>query len=446
MKRFFDDTSTWSSICQNGRLSWALFFAAFAVRAISIAAVGEIPGGDTSDYDEIARNLLLGNGFVATENWFGFEMRSWRPPLYPVFLALLYGLFQFDHLWVMFAQALLGAAATVLIFLLSRKLHPPSALATGMVALLYGPLIQTANSVMSEGLFSLLLLLSLNLLVTGAREEGAAPVKAATGRSVLAGVSIGLAALTRPVGLILWPVALALQAISAAGRPSGATSWRTQALWLSAGIIVSLAPWTIRNYAVHDEFVMISTQGGFIIARSNAADPAWRQERGWGIDRELFERIPSEVERDHHWFQQGQVFVRENPGTYLRLAFERFLRFWYFMRPGYDFWYMSILPLFAFGLWRYGHSGQFRYLSWYMAASLAVFCFVLYGSARFRLPLEPLFILFASAGAHDLWRRYGRAPTLVTVSLAVFANGLIWWQEEGVRRLIVDCLLRVNLK
>ena len=54
--------------------------------------VGEIPNGDTSDYDEIAINLLLGKGFVATGNWFGFELRSWRPPLYPMFLASLYGL------------------------------------------------------------------------------------------------------------------------------------------------------------------------------------------------------------------------------------------------------------------------------------------------------------------------------------------------------------------
>ena len=430
-----------------GRLSWALFVTAFAVRVSSIAVVGEIPGGDTADYDDIAGNLLRGDGFVATENWFGFELRSWRPPLYPVFLATLYGLFGFDHLWVMLAQAILGAGATVLIFRLARKLHPPSALATGIIATLYGPLVQSTNSVMSESMFILLSLLSLNLLVTGgtARAEEARG-GLSKGRLALAGICIGFSALTRPVGLLLWPVALALQAVSAAGRDSHAPTWWRQGLWLSAGVLLCLAPWTIRNYAVHHAFVAISTQGGFIVARSNAIEPAWRQERGWGIDRDVFEKIPSEVERDRHWLREGTSFILSNPGAYLRLSLERFLRFFYFMRPGYDFWYMSILPFFALGLYRYGNLEPFRHLSWFMAASLATLCFVLYGSARFRLPFEPVLVLFACAAAHNLWQQYGRAPFLAAVTLVVCTNGLIWWWEDGVRRIVVDCLLWMGLK
>ena len=177
-----------SALDRVGRLSWALFVTAFAVRAGSIAVVGEIPGGDTSDYDEIAGNLLRGEGFVATENWFGFELRSWRPPLYPLFLASLYGLFGVDHLWVMLAQAVLGAGATVLIFRLARKLHPPSAPVTGIIATLYGPLVQSTNSVMSESLFILLSLLSLNLMVTGGTErDGRALAGLSPRRLALAG-------------------------------------------------------------------------------------------------------------------------------------------------------------------------------------------------------------------------------------------------------------------
>ena len=64
-------------------LGIALFALAAAMR-LGYASLGvEVPSQDTADYDEIAANLLAGEGFVARENWFGFDMRSWRAPLYP---------------------------------------------------------------------------------------------------------------------------------------------------------------------------------------------------------------------------------------------------------------------------------------------------------------------------------------------------------------------------
>lgn len=90
-------------------LRWGLFLIALSVRVIYVLQGYEVPPQDTLDYDEIALNLLRGDGFVARENWFGFELRSWRAPFYPFFLALVYGIFGYHHLAVRLVQCVVGA-------------------------------------------------------------------------------------------------------------------------------------------------------------------------------------------------------------------------------------------------------------------------------------------------------------------------------------------------
>ena len=156
--------------------------------------------------------------------------------------------------------------------------------------------------------------------------------------------------------------------------------------------------------------------------------------------------VYTEVERERFWWRQAGRFILDEPAVYTRLVLERFLRFWYFMRPGYDFWYMSILPFFAVGLARMWRSTPYAYLTWYVAASLLLFCFVLYGSARFRLPMEPLFILYACAGAHAVRERWGTRALIKSATAVISLNGLIWFYDDTVRRVVVDWLTAVGLK
>lgn len=414
----------------NARLPWLLFALALAVRLVYVLQGYPVPPQDTPDYDEIALNLLSGEGFVARQNWFGFELRSWRPPFYPFFLALVYEIFGHSHLAVKWVQAAVGAGTVMLVWGLGRRLCPPAALTAGLFAAMYGPLVSSANEVMSETWFTFWLALAAWLLV------------APRGRwqtDLAGGAAIGLAALTRPVGLLLWPAF----ALSAWRRHRSAGLRRS--LWAGLALCAVILPWTARNYLVHGAWVPIATHGGFILARSNAAQPAWRQEHGWGIEQSFFEQIPSEVERDRYWWRQGSEFIREHPGTWLRLAGERFLRFWYFFYPEYNFWFTLLLPFLAAGLWRHWRTGDFLLLSAFTALSLACFCLVLYGSARFRLPLEPFFILFGAAAAQELTARLGQRGWAVLGAVAAI-DLVCYWQGEALRGLVLEGLGWWNLK
>ena len=412
----------------------ALFALAAAMR-LGYASLGmEVPAQDTPDYDEIAANLLAGEGFVARENWFGYDMRSWRAPLYPGFLAGVYGLFGFSHGAVKIAQSFLGAATAVTVYATARAICPQAALIAGVAASLYMPLVASASEVMTETLFAFLLVLALYLSISTRLPAGAGGP-----RLMAVGVAIGFAALTRPVALVLWPVEMLHSQFTGGGR------WR-RCLWITLGVAATVVPWTARNFQVHSAFVPISTHGGFLFARSNGPSPDWKQADGWRIEKHTFERMPGEVERDRYWLAQGIRLVSGDPALYLRSVGERFLRFWYFFQPGYNLSFMVILPLFAAGLLLFWRRRGFDLLAAVIVAFVFTFSTILYGSARFRLPLEPLFILFATAFAHFAWQRWGAARTAALLAGLVAANGFVWLWEDRARTALLGLLEAGGLK
>ncbi len=410
---------------------WLLFAGALFVRMAYILLDYPVPAQDTADYDELALNLLAGEGFVSRLNWFDFEMRSWRPPLYPFFLAAVYGVWGYSHLAVKFVQALVGAGTVVLVWALARALCPRAAPVAGCLALVYGPLVAISAEVMSETLFCFCTALAawFSTVAEGRRKY-----------LLFAGLAVGLAALTRPVGL-LWVPAFVVVAFC---RSRGAGV--RQGVWMGAALLLVVLPWSARNWQVHGTWVPISTHGGFILARSNAFDPAWRQEQGWGISESFFHRLPSEIDRDRHWYAQGKAFIQEHPGYYLRLVGERFMRLWYFFRPDYNLWFMMMMPFTLLGLHRYWRVGDFAYLSSFIGCSVLVFSAILYGSTRFRLPLEPFFIIFAAVYVHDAWRAWDRRRLVAVLGPVVACNVLIWWQQEPLRQLLLSVLNHGQLR
>ena len=216
---------------------------------------------------------------------------------------------------------------------------------------------------------------------------------------------------------------------------------------MAAGALVAvIAPWSARNAQVHGAWVPISTHGGFILARSNAFEPDWRKDDGWGITEAFFRRLPTEVERDRYWYAQGTAFIMEHPGYYLRLVGERFVRLWYFFRPDYNLWFMMVMPFSLLGLRQYALRGNYAYLSSFIACSIFVFSTVLYGSTRFRLPLEPLFIAFAAAYLSAVFRRWERQRLLAVLGLVIGGNMLVWWQQEAARGLALSTLNLIHLR
>lgn len=410
--------------------TWIVFFLALLVRLAIVAGGYHGEALDTPEYDEIALNLLAGKGFVASRWWSGFEIWSWRPPFYSFFLAAIYAVFGYDQMPVRIVQCIIGAVTCVLVMKLAHKLDARIAPLCAGLAIIYGPLAVMSNQLMTEIWFTFWLVLAVYWLTPPAS------VRSFVG----AGFATGMSVLTRPMGVA---VGLALLLMAFVRR----TPWNFRSvLWTGIAALITLFPWTVRNCAVHGVWPMLSTQGGYVLERSNTFDPQWRKIGGWQVPREILEKIPSEVERDRYWTRKAIQFVREHPAVYFRLVPEKFLHLWYFFRPEYNFWFMLILPFFVLGFYRDWSTEGYLLPSLLILVSTVLFSLVLYGNSRFRWPLEPFFLIFACSAIRHLYETRGGKWTLGLIVLAASLNLLIAWQEVAIRAGLLDLLHLVSLK
>ncbi|SDT98949.1 glycosyltransferase family 39 protein [Halopseudomonas salegens] len=189
----------------------AIFLLALALRLAITMNLGHLPLSlDEIEYDRIAWNLSEGFGFTGF-----FDLpTTYRPPGYPALLSLVYWLNGADHTQARHSGAILSALWAPLTVILGRlTLDDRSGRLAGLVVALYLPLIVYANTLMSEHLFGVLLLLSLIALRAFLHRPS-------PGRAALAGAILALATLTTSAFAAFWAV-LALYGIWRGRRITG---------------------------------------------------------------------------------------------------------------------------------------------------------------------------------------------------------------------------------
>jgi hypothetical protein len=245
-------------------LRLAVFAIALVVRLVAIEVTGpqHINFGDAGDYVDAARWLCVAHAYPARGN-----LPFFRAPGLPFFIAGVTACHPMAVRAVKYGLAVCDAVTCVLIAMLgvilsgakdplrtcaggpspsSRLRMTPGGWIAGLIAALDPFFIADVCDVRSEPLFMMLLTLSIWLLLRD--------------RSALSGVSLALAALTRPVALIAIP----LFAV-----------YRLRRGWvLILASLLTLAPWTIRNYVRFQKVIVVNDAGGYNLWRG--AHPAMR--------------------------------------------------------------------------------------------------------------------------------------------------------------------------
>jgi len=150
-------------------------------------------------------------------------------------------------------QAAVAALGSVLVFMLADRLFGQrAAIAAGLVYAL-DPLLVIASALLYPEAIAALVVCAVVLLAFDASERDALTC------SALAGALLGMAALLRPVALVLPPVVAGWIALSVRSRPPMRRIAHLGTL--SVSFLLVLAPWTIRNFRIHGGLVPISTAG-----------------------------------------------------------------------------------------------------------------------------------------------------------------------------------------
>ena len=412
--------------------SWQLLFvAALSVRLTFVATMGDagLTWDDERDHDMIAWNL------AQTGN---FESSAYRAaPILPAFLAVTYNIFGHSFTAARAAQALLGAVLVVMVFHTARLLFGrTTGLVAGWCTALYPQLIYLSGVFYAEHMFAVLLAASVLSLVR-------CNEKPTFMRSAVAGLSLGLAALCRPVSLVLAPVAAGYVFWSC--RPGK----RMQSVCILIGVtLVAILPWTVRNAVVFRHFIPVAAGQGIHLWLGNND-----LSRGDSDDRHLslggatikyrvgqlggqrraeveaqLESLQAELENvddasmDSRLNREALAWIRAHPTVFLRNCLNRMVT----MHEAFSrtlssneatsrrnraiasvtFYPILICGVLgAFLAWRRNRA------SWVLHATVAALTLVhvvLTACTRFRIPIDPYWIIFASVAVAGVLERIPR--------------------------------------
>lgn len=248
---------------------------------------GRPPVYDAQAYAAIAVSLEAGDGFTVGEA--ATQPSSNYSPGLPLFVAGLYAVSGGEHeRFARIVLALVGTLAVLFAFLIGRRLSGDVAglIGAGAVAV-YPALIEYQGMLMGEPLAATLLAGAVLAILWAAGQR-------ATGARywVLPGVLLGALALVRPEYLGI----AALVAVVVAAR-QGLGGWRgcgVQAAVLLLGVVVVVAPWTVRNAVALDRFVPVSTGGGQVLFAGSYLASDGDPER---VGEKVLERHPG-LERE----------------------------------------------------------------------------------------------------------------------------------------------------
>lgn len=331
------------------RFSALVYTVALFLRLVPILLTRSLGIGldDMFQYDMLARSLASGNGYrwyaradlSLLEPYVKFDLSSaeydpvrgvptsFRAPLYPGFLALVYSISGtgFGRFFAArIAQAaLLGAPLAPLTYFAARSLlngRTPDGAATGNGALpdreraarraawimaVYPLLLIFPLGLGTENLFFLLVLVSVLGLLKLAE-------KPATGRFLLAGFLLGLAALTRSVILPFAGLAVLWTWFSLREKRGAAL--------MAAALTLTVLPWVIRNSVLHERPTGIETSLGYnlYVGYHPQSDGSFT----FGPSLDLVP-ILDDALRDRLGTQKALEFIRADPGRFLPLALSR---------------------------------------------------------------------------------------------------------------------------
>src|SRR3989338_7271620 len=94
-----------------------LFILALIPRIAAGIISGQVLSGDEVDYSQLASRILEGKAYQSD---FPLGFTNARPPLYPLFIAVIYFFTNNSVLAVKLAQALLGAFSCIIIFFITE--------------------------------------------------------------------------------------------------------------------------------------------------------------------------------------------------------------------------------------------------------------------------------------------------------------------------------------
>jgi Flp pilus assembly protein TadD/4-amino-4-deoxy-L-arabinose transferase-like glycosyltransferase len=415
------------------------------IKQISHAPFFDLRLGDAESYHRWA--LRIANG-----DWLG-EGVFYQAPLYPYFLAAVYKASGDSAAMVRFVQAVIGTGSCVLLAAAGMALFGEYGAVAGALLAIYPPAIFMDGLLEKSTLVSFFTAALLYLL----------SARHVRFREFSAGIVLGLLSLTRENALLIaapvlsWFLMGDEQSLSDDSHGTRRLSWRAAAAFLG-GCALVLLPVGARNYAVGGEFELTTSQFGpnlyignhagaqgfydsLVPGHGSAAD---ERDDATRLAEEVSGRTlrPSEVSA--FWTARALEFIRTQPGAWLR-QLARKLALTYnageiadtesqhvyaesssLLRALAPLSFGVIFCLAAFGVCMTINAWRRLWFLYAIALTYTLSIIIFYVFARYRFPLVPVLILFATGGLVAWREKPARPMRRWAVAALVLAGGLTY--------------------
>jgi len=387
---------------------------------------GDLIVSDMKGYDRAAVALLAQKplGVHTAERYLFHPLGSdtYHPPGYYYFLAGIYAIAGHSYVAVRVTQAFLDTLTCLLIYLLGKEIFGEAAgwLAAALAAV-YPPLIFYIGVLLTESVTTFLLAGAAWLLLRCTR-TGQRPLCV-----ILAGLLLGLAIITRSVLLITVPFVL-FWLLFVAERWPGWNMAMRYGLALLVPIVLVIAPITIRNYQIHRQFILISTNGGVNFFLGHGGTQRLKDEvrnlpEVWSEGELIGISSRTQPEEESYFYQLGLEYVRSHPVRTIRSLPGKLKNMYWASDywPASDaqanilrsidlvFWRLLLLPLsFAGLLFFRGQEQRQAALLYLLILSTTIVPVLFWAQPRFRMPVVPCFITLAAGTLYELYRRFTR--------------------------------------
>jgi hypothetical protein len=403
----------------------ALVVVALAVAAglVMIALTGAERSNfvDSEDYIAAAQ-MILRDGTYPVSGVLPF----FRAPLYPMFMAGIWGLFSESYLAIKLIQIALHAASAFFVFRTAEIVS-----GNRMVAFIAGVLFAinpffafNAVAIQTEVLFTFLITLAV-FMMAGLLIRDDISIR----NAVIMGVAFGLGALCKPSALGVCFVFIAFFAIY---RFRSRLSFIASAATIAAMFLVIL-PWSFYNLKTKGEFILINDASGWVMWIGNVPESLAIYEGNFATPREAidyqdyvgktlsdqqiaeFERSVgysalTYKQREALWRAKAFELMAADPTTAAKLFLWKFYLYWKPFISGEVFSPLQVavsalygIPLFVmgiFGVFMYRNDVNARPFAM-LFLTLAIFTtavhvFIVSG-VRLRLPyIDPFLTIFAA--------------------------------------------------
>ncbi len=397
------------------QLLWLVLLVAFGLRIAYLIIYSGLPEWDQLTVDANFHHHWAQR--IADGNILG-DTTFFRAPLYIYLLALLYLVFG-SSLWVgHILGLLLGLASVAMTYRLGHRLFGQSVgLIASAIHALYPIAMYFEQELLVEPLFLLLLVIALERLV--AWYHDGLPRDA-----FLTALFTGLAAITRPTGLLLIPIILIVLIV----RRKELSGIAKHTALVIVALLATIGPITTRNIVVADDPTLIASSGGInlFIGNNPEADgvsavlppplgPNWRLDQVKYHAEQYYGADLTWGEVSVYWRNRAIIWATENPGDFLSLyakklylhfsnqlisnnrELDRFLGSIQFFR--YNIF--SFILVFGFAVIGLAAGGWRGRGTWPLLAFGGIYLLVsalFFYATRFRYPLLPLFFIFAAYG------------------------------------------------